>query len=757
MGWFRNASLRTKLTLILLVVVTVVALLSGLAVLPYDVTVLKAAMVDQISTLTAVLGEQSTAALEFKVPGTAQEILASLRLEPTVKFACIYDTDGQIFATYTTPEYLTGPASAPPLGHSFTPEGNLEITREIRHGERLVGAIFVRASMERLDDQVRRQVLARFVGLLVALAASALLVALLQRIIVRPILHLAGFTKTISAQADYSLRVQKQSNDELGVLYDSVNTMLAQIQGRDADLVRSEERFRLTVESALDAVITMDDQGRISGWNPHAEKTFGWSHAEAIGRSLADTIIPPRYRDAHRNGLELFLKTGKGAVLNQRLELTALRRSGEEFAVELAILPLKLQTSYQFGAFVRDITERKRAEQRFRLAVEAAPNAMIMVDAEGAIVLVNDQTEKVFGYARSELLGRPIDTLVPERVRRASDVAAGAAGTGSFGMGSGREFWGLRKDGSKFPMEIGLNPIETDQGTVVLMAIIDITERKRAEEAVRRAHDELEQRVQERTRDLNATTQELARSNTELEQFAYIASHDLQEPLRKVQAFGDMLVTQYRDALGEEGRDYLQRMQNASKRMQTLITDLLTFSRVTTKGQPFELVDLGQVIDQVLQDLEVRIRDTGGHVEVGTLPTLEADPVQMRQLLQNLIGNALKFHQKGVPPVVKLHGHVVEPDPATFPHWTAGVEYWEFTFEDNGIGFDEKYLDRIFTPFQRLHGRGEYEGTGIGLAICRKIVERHAGTITAHSAPGRGATFLITLPARQLAGGNANA
>jgi signal transduction histidine kinase len=241
---------------------------------------------------------------------------------------------------------------------------------------------------------------------------------------------------------------------------------------------------------------------------------------------------------------------------------------------------------------------------------------------------------------------------------------------------------------------------------------------------------------------------ELERSNRELQDFASVASHDLQEPLRKVQAFGDRLVARYGAVLPPEGHDYLARMQDAAGRMSTLINDLLQFSRVTTRAQPFVAVNLGEVARRVVADLEVRIAESGGRVEVGDLPTIEADPSQMRQLLQNLIANGLKFHRPGVPPRVTVEAEVVE---APEPNGTAGageglVHLW---VTDNGIGFDEKYLDRIFTIFQRLHGRGEYPGTGVGLAVCRKIVERHGGTITARSAPGQGATFMVTLPVGQ--------
>jgi light-regulated signal transduction histidine kinase (bacteriophytochrome) len=259
---------------------------------------------------------------------------------------------------------------------------------------------------------------------------------------------------------------------------------------------------------------------------------------------------------------------------------------------------------------------------------------------------------------------------------------------------------------------------ETRGGVVVFQ---DVSERKRAEEQKRTLASRLEQ------------------SNRELQEFASVASHDLQEPLRKIQAFGDRLQARCGAALDEQGRDYLCRLQNAAGRMRILIDDLLTFSRVTSKGQPFLRVDLNAVAREVHSDLEARVQLSGGRVELGELPVIQADPLQMRQLLQNLIGNALKFHRPDVPPVVTIRGELLSSG-----NGCSGL--CRLTVQDNGIGFDEKYLSRLFHVFQRLHGRGEYEGTGMGLAICRRIVERHGGSITAHSVPGQGAAFIVTLP-----------
>jgi light-regulated signal transduction histidine kinase (bacteriophytochrome) len=246
--------------------------------------------------------------------------------------------------------------------------------------------------------------------------------------------------------------------------------------------------------------------------------------------------------------------------------------------------------------------------------------------------------------------------------------------------------------------------------------------------------------------------QELQRSNRELEQFASVASHDLQEPLRKIQAFGDRLSTLCNGQLGERGNDYLQRILASAARMRKLIDDLLTYSRVASKAQPFTAVDLNEIAEEVASDLEGRVQDVNGVIEIDKLPHLEADPTQMRQLFQNLIGNALKFHKPGVPPIVRVSAQTVSsPERSNGEPAKESGALCEITIADNGIGFEQVYVDRIFELFQRLHGRDEYQGTGMGLAICRKIVERHSGVITAHSTPGEGSRFTFTLPIHQRA------
>jgi PAS domain S-box-containing protein len=415
----------------------------------------------------------------------------------------------------------------------------------------------------------------------------------------------------------------------------------------------------------------------------------------------------------------------------------------------------------------RELAGRQQAEaalrqslDRFRSLVQAVPQMVCVTDPAGSITQVNNRWVQYTGLAA----GQTSDWVTA--VHPGEAEAARAAWRDALAKAPDRFIHECRvrsAAGEYRWMLFKAVPLRTDAGLVFqwVATFTDIDDQKRQSEILaslvqmrtrelESANQLLRDEIAERTRAegrAQAAAVELGRSNEELEKFAYVASHDLQEPLRKIQAFGDRLVKKYRDPLGPEGQEYVDRMKAAATRMRTLIDDLLTFSRVTTKAQPFDRVDLGAIVGDVLSDLEVQVTRTGGTVEVGPLPTVEADPLQMRQLFQNLIGNALKFHKPDLPPRVTVQatpwGAVsdgTDPPPAG--------DGYRILVADNGIGFDPAYAERVFELFQRLHGRAEYEGTGIGLAICRKIVQRHGGTILARGQPGEGTAFVIDLPAK---------
>lgn len=346
-----------------------------------------------------------------------------------------------------------------------------------------------------------------------------------------------------------------------------------------------------------------------------------------------------------------------------------------------------------------------------------------VTDKHGDITYVNQKFCAISKYSREELIGsnhRIINSGYHPR-----EFFGDMWKTISSGIVWEGEIRNRAKDGSYYWVNTTIVPFLDKKGQPEQYVAVryEITERKLAEEQLR------------------IYTRKLEVSNRELQDFASVAAHDLQEPLRKIQSFADRLKLKARDLLKDENLDYLDRIQSSAERMQRLINDLLSYSRVTIKGQPFLPVNLNHVMSQVVSDLEFRIEQVNGKVEWHDLPTIEADSTQIHQLFQNLIGNALKFHKKDETPVVKVLAQIIESTAAKSKNASCRI-----IVEDNGIGFDEKYLDRIFTIFQRLHGRHEYEGTGIGLAICRKIVDRHGGNITAQAEMGVGSKFIVTLP-----------
>lgn len=371
----------------------------------------------------------------------------------------------------------------------------------------------------------------------------------------------------------------------------------------------------------------------------------------------------------------------------------------------------------------RDSTRRRLtetalhdSEEKYRGLLEAAPDAMVVVNTSGKIVLLNVQAEKQFGYRRDELLGQKVTNIIPvgfaarliaDDLRSTEDALAQQIGTGI-------ELTALRKDGSEFPIELMLSPLETTEGVLVTAAIRDITKRKKAE------------------LQLLKNVEELNRSNGELGQFAYIASHDLQEPLRMVASYTQLLARRYKGKLDSDADDFIAFAVDGASRMQRLIQDLLTYSRVETNGNVLRQISSAAAFEQALVNLRGAIEESGAQVTHDSLPVVMADEMQLVQLFQNLVGNAIKYQRPGTP---RIHISATMNDAAK----------WNFAVQDNGLGIDQQYFEKIFGMFQRLHKREEFAGTGIGLAICKRIVERHGGNISVESQPGQGSTFRFAL------------
>jgi len=472
-----------------------------------------------------------------------------------------------------------------------------------------------------------------------------------------------------------------------------------------------DQLYAAVVRSASDAIITRTPEGKITGWNAAAVQLFGYAAAEAVGQSI-DIIVPHELIDESN----AMLDTVRRGEHIDHCEAVRRTRSGRLIDVSLGISPVRAPSGEIIGSaeIVRDISEQKFNQRKFELAVEASPGGVLMINQSGEIVLANAELERQFGYQRDELLGTSVDMLLPEAMRgqhaehRATFLAAPAAGR----IGTGRELRGVRKDGSEFPVEIGLNPIESRDGLLVLATVIDITGRREAERAI------------------EAQNERLRRSNAELEQFAYVASHDLQEPLRMVASYTQLLEERYKDRLDDKANRYIAYAVEGAQRMQILVRDLLSYSRLSSKETANRVVDSAAVVAATLARLSHAIEETGADIHVGALPVVLSEEIELEQVFQNLISNAIKFRNRR-PPRIEISAQPREA-------------LWEFTIKDNGIGIEARHGSRIFQMFQRLHERGKYDGSGIGLAIVKKIVERHGGTIWFDSTSGEGTNFHFT-------------
>jgi PAS domain S-box-containing protein len=523
--------------------------------------------------------------------------------------------------------------------------------------------------------------------------------------------------------SDFPIEIMLSPLDSAeGILVTAAIRDISVRKAAEEHLAQMEGRYRGLLEAAPDAMVVVNPAGEIVLLNVQAEEQFGYSRDELLGQKIKN-IIPEGFAerliaDGTRSAAEaLAQQIGTG------IELIGRRKDGSDFPIEIMLSPLDSAEGILVTAAIRDISVRKAAEEhlaqmegRYRGLLEAAPDAMVVVNVAGEIVLLNVQTEKQFGYSRDELLGQKVKNIIPEGFaeRLIADALRSVEDALAQQIGTGIELIGRRKDGSDFPMELMLSPLGSAEGILVTAAIRDITARKKAELY-------LLQKIEE-----------LNRSNVELGQFAYIASHDLQEPLRMVASYTQLLSKRYKGKLDSNADEFIAFAVDGASRMHRLIQDLLAFSRVETKGQ--DLLDTSSevALQQALINLRGAIEESSALVTHDPLPTVLADEMQLIQLFQNLIGNSIKYQNPGIP---RIHISVARDE----------NKKWTFSVKDNGLGIDPQYFERIFGLFQRLHRREEFAGTGIGLAICKKIMERHGGVISVESQPGLGSTFSFAL------------
>jgi PAS domain S-box-containing protein len=484
----------------------------------------------------------------------------------------------------------------------------------------------------------------------------------------------------------------------------------------ECELRESEERYRLLLDGVQNyAIFMIDPGGQVLSWSAGAERIKGYRADQIIGHNFS-CFFPPEEIERGRPAEILRITAARGRHEEQGMRV---RKDGSQFLASIVFTALRDANGSLrgFSEFSHDLTESRESEARYRGLLEAAPDAMVVVNAAGEIVLLNVRAEKEFGYSRDELTGQKVKNIIPEGFaeRIIADGARSTAEALAQQIGTGIELIGRRRDGSEFPIELMLSPLQSAEGILVTAAIRDISARKESDEHLAR------------------TVAELKRSNDELQQFAYVSSHDLQEPLRMVASYTQLLAKRYKGRLDSDADEFIAFAVDGCDRMQGLIQDLLTYSRAGNNKKALHKISSEDALRGALTNLRITIEQSGAVLTHDSLPAVTTDAPQLTQIFQNLVGNAIKYRGAEVPRV-----HVSATNDVSTE--------WIFSVRDNGLGIEPQYFEKIFVLFQRLHGREEFEGTGIGLAICKKILERLGGRIWVESQPEKGSTFYFALP-----------
>ncbi len=745
---------RNIMAVIMLTSLTVLALTVA-SFIAYDLTTFRDTMVQPLATLARVVAANSTAALAFKNQKDAAEILSSLRTEPEIIAAALYDGQGKIFVTYTNSATL---AQIPPVpeewGHRFA-DRQLVLFQPVSQGGTRLGTLFLKAD---LRSFYRRLEVYSAVTALIVLGMIIVALALsnrLQKRISDPILALAGAARRVSEWRDYSVRAPKSSGDELGVLTDAFNQMLTQIEEQTLALQAGESRLRLALEASRTGAWDWNLKTNRMTWDDFLHSLHGLKPGEFAGsyEDFLKLVYP-----ADRPILERAVREAREGRTHFHCEHRVEWPDGS-----LHYLSARGKAFYdangeavQMSGVAQDITDRRHSEEaRRRLAaiVESSDDAIISKDLNGIITSWNKGAERHFGYTAVEAVGRPITITIPpdrpdeeteilERVRRGERIEH-------------YETVRRRKDGSLFDVSLTVSPMKDAEGRIVGASSIsrdvterrryhealenqarilreqaqmldtDITERKLAEEQMLRMNAELERRVQERTAELTV-------ANQELEAFTYSVAHDLRAPLRHVDAFSKIIFDDFSAELPADVRRYLENIRKGSQNMSRLVDDLLNLARVGRQELKRELIPLAPLVNEVISDLKGETQNRRIEWSIGPLPTVESDPGLMKQIFANLLSNAVKYTRPRKKALIEIGQRQID-------HQT--VIY----VRDNGVGFSMKYADKLFGVFQRLHRADEFEGTGVGLATVDRLVRKHGGRIWAEAETDKGATFYFTL------------
>jgi len=739
MRTFRDMPIKQKLTVIIMSVTAAALVLTGLGIVISDSLLFRATMRRDISALAQIVADNSTAALAFDDPRAATETLASLKARPHLTAACIYLLNGAMFASYLRPGESGGCPAATQDQLRFTSSGLL-IHRPVDLNGRRIGTLVMLYDLGEISEHIRLYAQAVLFVLLVSSAMAFLLSSRLRAIIAEPIAQLAQATTAVSETRDYSIRAQKLSDDELGKLADDFNEMLARIQSQDDELRKAllaqaaalqqtqevRDSLRTTLASIGDAVMSTDAEGRVVFVNPVALKLLGMAEADVIGKHLDQVfhIVNEFSRAEVESPVTKVLREGR--IVDLANHTILITQDGTEIPIADSGAPIRSQNGSVQGTVLvfRDVTARRRAEQTSVLlatVVESSDDAIFSKDLNGIVTSWNRGAERIFGFSADEIIGRSILAIFPDG--QTEELADILECTRRGERIEHRETVRRTKAGELLNVSVTISPMQDPLGRIMGASAVsrDITDQVRAAERLARLNA-----------DLQRSNESLALNNQDLERFAFIASHDLQEPLRMITAYSQLLIGSYPGQFDKDATMFVGTIVEGTRRMRELLTDLLAYTEIRAGNEELaEVVDLNLVLDDVRQNLKAAIDESGAIVTNDILPKLRAYRGHFQPLFQNLIGNAIKYRGERPP---RIHVSVQEEDGKL-----------RFAVSDNGMGIEPSYHKQIFEVFKRLHGK-KIPGTGVGLAICQRIVERYGGRIWVESQPEQGATFLFTLP-----------
>ncbi|MGD0785869.1 MAG: ATP-binding protein [Sedimentisphaerales bacterium] len=763
---FRNMTIKYKLMTIVIAACTAGLLLAGVAFLGWERNSIRNNMVKVLATRAEILGENCKASLTFQDSKDAEKILQALHVDSSMISGSIYNGNNELFATYYRDKNksIVTPTEFKKASVTFSNDSLIVFAPIILDNE-IIGTICLQSDLNNIHESLNRGVLIIITVIIISLLAVFLVSSRLQAVISGPILSLASVAKAVSEKKDYAVRAVKTSSDEIGLLIDAFNEMLGEIQERDLELqdaklgleVKVEERtvelskaneqmtkeitdrrkaqedltqllslHTATLESTADGILVVDLNGKVISYNQKFLQL--WQISESVAATKNDEKILASVLEQLANP-EKFISEVKRLYANPLASSLDILEFKDSRVYERCSQPQRIDNKVVGRVWsYRDITDRKIAEQALKeskqmlqLVMNNIPQYIFWKDKNSVYLGGNTNFAKAKGFSKpEEIFGKTDKDLVWNKeeadLYRECDLKIMDSNTPQYHIIEQQK----QADGKEAWIDTSKIPLHDVNGNVVgiLGSYENITDRKKAEEEKEKLNHELEE------------------ANQEMKNFVYIASHDLREPLRKVAAFGDMLQKSLGGKLEQEDAENLQFMIDGAQRMNKMIEGLLVYSRVSTKSNPPEVVDLNEIVKQLQQlELSIVLQEKQVAVEIPEpLPSVAADPVQIRQLMQNLIANGIKYQAKDNIPRI------------TITSKSAGNGTVRINVTDNGIGIKPEYQSAIFVMFKRLHSRNEYEGTGIGLAVCKKIVERHGGQIGIESEYGKGCTFWFTMP-----------